>query len=70
MKLLRGLDLLNSKTMDRQTIIIILSPGKDPEAWGNLKKACIAKGLSYNSISKKALPFEIQGLTIYRVPFR
>jgi hypothetical protein len=62
--------------MNRQTIIILIAKGKEPEAWGNLKKLCEAKGWKYNTISKMKMPIEIDGSTIikenvsiYRVPF-
>lgn len=55
--------------MKRQTIIILITPGKEPEAWGNLKKLCEAKGWKYNSLSKMKMPIQINDLMIYRVPF-
>lgn len=55
--------------MQRKTIIILIAPGKKPEAWGNFKKACEAKGWKYNTLSKRKMPIEFNGSTIYRVPF-
>ena len=55
--------------MKRQTIIIQITPGKEPEAWGNLKKLCEAKGHKYNTLSKEKMPIELENCTIYRVPF-
>jgi len=56
--------------MNRQTIIIVITPGKEPEAWGNLKKLCIAKCWKYNTLSKiKEMPIQHEGYYIYRVPF-
>jgi len=55
--------------MKRQTIIVIITPGKEPETWGNLKKACEAKGWKYNTLSRLRPPFEYRGHRIYRVPF-
>lgn len=55
--------------MKRQTIIVIITPGKEPETWGNFKKACEAKGWQYNTLSKRKMPIEFDGITIYRVPF-
>lgn len=55
--------------MKRQTIIVIITPGEEPETWGNFKKACEAKGWNYNTLSKKKMPFEHKGCIIYREPF-
>jgi len=56
--------------MKRQTVIVIITPDLQVECWGNLKKACIDKGWSYNSMSRKKLPVEYRESKIYRVPFR
>ena len=55
--------------MKRQTIIVIITPGKEPETWGNFKKACEAKGWQYNTLSKRKMPIKFDGVIIYRVPF-
>jgi hypothetical protein len=55
--------------MKRQSIIILITPGKEPEAWGNFKKLCEAKGYKYNTLSKEKMPIEFDGCIIYRVPF-
>lgn len=55
--------------MQRQKIIIITHPEKAPEAWGNFKKACKAKGWKYNTLCKLKMPIEHECYTIYRVPF-
>ena len=55
--------------MKRKTIIVIITPGKEPETWGNLKKACEAKGWNYNTLSKRKMPIEFEDSTIYRLPF-
>lgn len=63
--------LMNLKVynMKRQTIIVIITPDKEPEAWGNFKKACEAKGWHYNTLSKRKMPIKFDGVIIYRVPF-
>jgi hypothetical protein len=43
--------------MKRQTIIVIITPGKEPETWGNFKKACEAKGW-HNIRDKEIMAFE------------
>ena len=55
--------------MKRQTIIVIITPGQQPETWGNFKKACESKGWHYNTLSKRKMPIDFEGVTIYRVPF-
>ena len=56
--------------MKRQTIIIVITPTLQTiECWGNLKKACIAHGWAYNTLSKRKLPIEYEGYRIERVPF-
>lgn len=56
--------------MQRQNVIIIDTPSNDRECWGNLKKACDVHDWKYNTLSKKELPFEIEGFIIRRVPFK
>lgn|SRR5512133_81090 len=61
------------RRMTRQNIIIIITPGSPPEAWGNLHSAAKAHGWVYNTLVKKKIPaegLEWDGSVIYRVPFR
>ncbi len=56
--------------MNRKTVIVIITPTLQTiECWGNLKKACIAHGWAYNTLSKRKLPIEYEGYRIERVPF-
>ena len=57
--------------MQRQNIIVVthLNEGSKAEAYGNLKKACKAHKLVYNTIVQKKLPLIKNGLLIQRVPF-
>lgn len=56
--------------MNRQTVIVIITPTlKTIECWGNFKKACLAHGWAYNTLSKRKLPIEYEGCRIERVPF-
>lgn len=52
--------------------VIIVTPG--PEAWGNFKKMCEAKGFPYHTLKKKKLPMEVKKddlvFTIYREPLK
>ena len=54
--------------MKRQTVIVIITSTKI-ECWGNFKKACIAHGWAYNTLSKQKLPIEYEGCKIERVLF-
>lgn len=54
--------------MKRQNVIVIITQAKT-ECWGNLKKACIAHGWAYSTLSKRKLPIEYEGYRIERVPF-
>ncbi len=60
--------------MERKTIIVLKEVSEEEfptiETWGNLKKACEAKGWSYNTMQKKALPCEWKGWHVYRCEFR
>ena len=53
--------------MNRKTVIIYKS--EVPECYGNLRLFCDTKGLKYNTIAKKKLPFEHDGAEVHRVPF-
>lgn len=53
--------------MKRKTAIVYKS--KIPECYGNLKLFCLEKGLMYNTISKKSLPFTYEGFEVHRVSF-
>lgn len=56
-------------TLKRKTVIL-LSKDDIIEAWGSLKKACVAHPeIKYNTITKFALPCEFKGWTIERVAF-
>ena len=54
--------------MKRQTVIIYMT--KVPECYGNLKLFCEKKGISYNTYSRKEMPFVINGIEVHRVPFQ
>ena len=55
--------------MNRKTIIVVLHEDKKVECFGNLRKACEAHKLVYNTIVQKKMPIEKNGLLIQRVPF-
>jgi hypothetical protein len=55
--------------MQRKTVIVVVHENKEAECYGNLKKACKAHGLVYNTIVQKKLPIIKNGLLIQRVPF-
>jgi hypothetical protein len=55
--------------MQNKTVIILLSPGKEPICRGNFKKLCLEFHLPYHYLKKMKLPIEYKGHKIYRVPF-
>ena len=57
--------------MQRKNIIVVtrLNEANRAECYGNLKKACKAHELVYNTIVQKKLPLIKDGLLIQRVPF-
>ena len=70
-KKLKELFKLINKAMQRQNIIVVthLNEENRAECYGNLKKACEAHKLVYNTIVQKKLPLIKDGLLIQRVPF-
>ena len=55
--------------MQRKTVIVVVHKDKKVECYGNLKKACKAHNLVYNTIVQKKLPLIKNGLLIQRVTF-
>ena len=57
--------------MQRQNVIVVthLNEENKAECYGNLKKACEAHNLVYNTIVQKKLPIVKGWLLIQRVPF-
>lgn len=55
--------------MQRKSIIVVIHEDKKADCYGNLKKACNAHNLVYNTIVQKKLPLYKNGLFIQRVPF-
>lgn len=53
--------------MERKTVIIYQTT--PPECYGSLQLFCNAKGLKYNTYSKKGLPFKYKDIEVYRVKF-
>lgn len=57
--------------MQRQNVIIVIHLNEEnrAECYGNLKKACEAHNLVYNTIVQKKLPIVKNDILIQRVPF-
>ena len=55
--------------MKRKTVIVILTPNKDPLVRGNFKKTCEELELPYHSLKSKKFPIIHGNYTFYRVPF-
>jgi len=57
--------------MNRQNVVVIISPIGIVEVFGNFRKACNAKGWVYSTqVKKKDWPLEIDGHKVYRLPFQ
>lgn len=55
--------------MQRQSVIIMTRPGKEPICRGNFKKLCEEFNLPYHSLKAKKFPIELNEGIIFRVPF-
>jgi len=51
--------------MKKSTAVIMITT--PPRWWGNLKKFCRDNQLSYSTYSKKKFPFEVNGISVYKV---
>jgi len=54
--------------MKRQKIIVVISEG-EVETYGNLKKVCLAKNLSYYTLRYFKFPIFYKGFAIYKTDF-
>ena len=50
-----------------RNVIVVVTP-TTVECWGNFKKMCEEKGISYNYLKSKKLPLEYREYKIYRLP--
>ena len=41
-----------------------------PELYGNLKLFCKVKNLKYNTYSRKAFPFEVNGRMVHKIQLK
>ena len=56
--------------MPRKNIIVVINiETLKTDCYGNLKKACEAHGLVYNTTVQKKLPLTKEGLLVQRVAF-
>jgi len=53
--------------MQRQNIIILIQPDKDPICRGNFKKLCKKFEFKYHSLKMKTFPILFENVVIYRV---
>ena len=56
--------------MQRQSVIILIYPDKEPICRGNFKKLCDEFELPYHSLKALKFPITLKECTIYRVPFK
>lgn len=55
--------------MQRQNVIILIYPDKEPICRGNFKKLCEEFGFPYHSLKAMKFPIVFNDATIYRVQF-
>ena len=58
------------QAMNRQNVIILIYPDKEPICRGNFKKLCEEFNFPYHSLKMKDFPIVFNDATIYRVPFK
>jgi hypothetical protein len=56
--------------MQRQNVIILIQPGKDPICRGNFKKLCLEFDLPYHSLKMMPFPITHNNLIIYKSEFK
>jgi hypothetical protein len=56
--------------MQRQSIIILMRPDKEPIARGNFKKLCDELNLPYHSLKMKSFPIEYKDFIIHKAEFK
>jgi hypothetical protein len=55
--------------MQNKTVIILLSPGKEPICRGSLSRLCYEFKFPYYTLVKLDFPIQYKEFTIYKVPF-
>ncbi len=55
--------------MQRQTVIVMITPDNEPIVRGNFKKLCEEFGFPYHSLKALKFPIAYKDAVIYRVPF-
>lgn len=56
--------------MQRQNIIILIQPDKEPIARGNFKKLCLEFELPYSYLKMRKFPITYKESIIYKVEFK
>lgn len=56
--------------MQRQNIIILIQPNKEPIARGNFKKLCDEFKFPYHSLKMLKFPIRINDVVIHKVEFK
>jgi hypothetical protein len=56
--------------MQRQSIIILIQPNKEPIARGNFKKLCEECNFPYHSLKMLKFPIAYKDSVIYKVEFK
>ena len=55
--------------MQRQSVIVMITPNSEPVVRGNFKKLCEEFGFPYHSLKALKFPITYKEAVIYRVPF-
>jgi len=50
--------------------VIVLRTDTDIEVWGSLSEACRVHNLSFNTLTRKKMPFNYRGVLFDRIPFK
>lgn len=56
--------------MQRQNVIILIQPDKEPICRGNFKKLCLEFNLPYHSLKMLSFPIYFGDMIIHRVQFK
>jgi hypothetical protein len=56
--------------MQRQSIIILIQPLREPIARGNFKKLCLEFGFPYHTLARLKFPITYKDSIIHKVEFK
>lgn len=56
--------------MQRQSIIVLIQPNKEPITRGNFKKLCLEFGFPYHTLARLKFPIHYKDSIIHKVEFK